>query len=92
MRFFTDRYYSDEQKAKLLENAFLVEHPSVRLGEKEIQSHRQELVFYVEWQQEEPQASEPDSMMAPPMDLSAVLVMMLVGVFGGLFMFDVLIG
>lgn len=94
MRFFTDQFFSDAQKTKLLENSHLIEHPSVKLGEQENSSHRSEPVFYMEWQQEPSvQAPEPDSRIDPPpvMDLSAVMVMMLVGGFGMMFVFDVLL-
>lgn len=93
MRFFTDQFFSEAQKTKLLENSHLIEHPSVKLGEQENSSHQSAPVFYMEWQQEPPvQAPEPDSRLDPPvMDLSAVMVMMLVGGFGMMFVFDVLL-
>ncbi len=97
MRFFTDQFFSETQKTKLLENSHLIEHPGVRLGEQGAQFPRQEPVFYMEWQQDhiEPTDAVLDEGMnepAPVTDLSAVMVMMLVGVFGGLFVFDVLKG
>lgn len=97
MRFFTDQFFSEEQRTKLLENSHLIGHPSVRLGEQGNHCHRQEPVFYMEWQQDhtEPARVMMDEGLSEPAqvtDLSAVMVILLVGVFGGLFVFDVLIG
>ncbi|WP_212786713.1 hypothetical protein [Ferrigenium kumadai] len=97
MRFFTDQFFSEAQKTRLLENTHLIEHPSVRLGDQGIQSRQQEPVFYMEWQQDhtDPAKVAVDEGLNGPAqvtDLSAVMVMLLVGVFGGLFVFDVLIG
>lgn len=95
MRFFTDQYYSDTQKAKLLENSHLIERLNVKLGEQEIQSRQPSQVFYMEWQQEvpEPVPAADNSLNEPPpvLDLSAAMVMMLVGGFGIMFVFDVLL-
>ncbi|HXU92788.1 MAG TPA: hypothetical protein VFP33_03950 [Gallionella sp.] len=97
MRFFTDQFFSETQKTRLLENSYLIEHPRVKLDDRETQSQRQAPVFYMEWQQDhmEPAEVVSDEDMSeaePVMDLSAAMVMLLVGVFGGLFVFDVLIG
>lgn len=95
MRFFTDQYFSDAQKAKLLENSHLIERLSVRLEEQEIQGGSAGHMFCTEWQQEphEPvlQTDDGPAEMPPVMDLSAVMVMMLVGCFGFMFVFDVLL-
>ncbi len=94
MRFFTDQFFSEAQKTKLLENSHLIERTSVKLEGQEIPAHQQsEPVFYMEWQQEPSvQAAEPDcGNDQPVMDLSAVMVMMLVGGFGAMFVFDVLL-
>lgn len=97
MRFFTDQFFSETQKTRLLENSYLIEHPRVKLDDREVQFQRQDPVFYMEWQQDhlEPTEVVSDEIMSeavPVMDLSAIMVMMLVGIFGGLFVFDVLIG
>lgn len=97
MRFFTDQFFSETQKSSFLENAHLIEHPSVRLADQGIQPLRQESMFYMEWQQDhvgqtEVSVAEGKNEEAPVMDMSAVVVMVLVGIFGGLFVFDVLLG
>lgn len=95
MRFFTDEYYSETQKSKLLENAHLVEHVSVRLEDLKLPCV--EPVFYTEWQQDhvEPEEEALDDVIDDPVpvnDVSSAMLMMLVSCFGILLVFDVLLG
>lgn len=92
MRFFTDEYYSEAMKGKLLENSHLVERLNVRLDELKIQPQPSGHEFLMEWQQESPEPESRDDGIlpeSPVTDLSAVLVTMLVGGFGVMFVFDV---
>jgi hypothetical protein len=96
MRFFTDQYFSEAQKSKLLENSHLIERLSIKLDDQETQLQRPEPVFYMEWQQahsEPATIKDDDCLTAPPpvTDLSAVLVSMMVGGIGVMFVFDVLL-
>lgn len=93
MRFFTDQYFSDAQKSKLLENSHLIEHRSVTLGDREIQCHMDRPAFYMERQKDQVE-EEPLFIdeMNEPTDLSAVVVLLMMSLFGGLFVFDVLLG
>jgi hypothetical protein len=95
MRFFTDQYFSDAQKTKLLENSHLVEHLSVRLEEQEIPASNTGHMFCTEWQQEHRapvlQTDDGPGELPPVTDLSSVMLMMLVGCFGFMFVFDVLL-
>ncbi len=93
MRFFTDQFFSEAQKAELLEYSHLVERHSVNVEGLEIQPHREEPVFYTEWQQDKSQqASGSDNWggLVGGVDLPATLVVLASGLCA-LFAFGVLL-